>query len=221
VDPKGKTGPIGGSGILPASAVILGGGRGRRMGGNKLFLAAGETLLIERVLSRVTPWFSEVLIAVGPEDEAPLEILLAPIRDRWPLRVVVDETPGRGPLEGLSRALGSLRTDWAFAIGCDMPLVQEAVLRTLWNARTPESDAVCARLDGFLEPLHALYSPSCLPAAKRALARGERRLKSFYDEVNVTVVEQESFRFLPGYRRSFVGVNTPGDLLRLLNPRLP
>jgi len=221
VDLKGKTGSIGGSGALPASAVILGGGRGRRMGGNKLFLAAGETLLIERVLSRVTPWFREVLIAVGPEDRGPLELLLAPIRDRWPLRIVVDRTPGRGPLEGLSAALESLATDWAFAIGCDMPLVQEAVLRTLWNARTAESDVVCARLDGFIEPLHALYSRSCLPAAKRALERGERRLKSFYEEATVTVVEEESFRFLPGYRRSFAGINTPEDLLRLLNPRLP
>ncbi|NLI96402.1 MAG: molybdenum cofactor guanylyltransferase, partial [Synergistaceae bacterium] len=205
MDPRGKTGSIGGSGILPASAVILGGGRGRRMGGNKLFLATGEILLVERVLSRVTPWFSEVLIAVGPEDEAPLGILLAPIRDRWPLRVVLDETPRQGPLEGLSAALGSLRTDWAFVIGCDMPFVQEAVMRVLWNAATRQSQVVCARLDGFLEPLHAFYAASCLPAIRRALSRGERKIKSFYDEVNVTVLKEENFRFLPGYRRSFVG----------------
>ena len=211
----------GGSGILPASAVILGGGRGRRMGGNKLFLAAGGALLVERVLSRVAPWFSGVLLAVGPDDREPLEKLLAPFRGRWPLRVVVDATPGRGPLEGLAAALEALDSDWAFALGCDMPLVQEAVVRALWNARGPESQVACARLDGFVEPLHAFYSVSCLPAIRRALARGERKIKSFYDEVNVTVVEEESFRCLPGYRRSFSGVNTPEDLLRLMNPRLP
>lgn len=210
-----------GSGVLPASAVILGGGRGRRMGGNKLFLAVGETLLIERVLSRVTPWFRETLIAVGPGDLESLERLLAPVRDRWPVKVVADSAPGRGPLEGLASALEAMRTEWAFAIGCDMPLVQEAVMRLLWNAITPRTQAACARLDGYLEPLHAFYSASCLPAARRALDGGERRIKSFFGEIELTVVEEESFRLLPGYRRSFGGVNTPEELDRLLNPNFP
>jgi molybdopterin-guanine dinucleotide biosynthesis protein A len=219
--PKEKIEATGGSGVLPASAVILGGGRGRRMGGNKLFLAVGDTLLIERVLSRITPWFQETLIAVGADDLESLRSLLAPVRERWPVKVVADSAPGRGPLEGLAAAFEAMRTEWAFAIGCDMPLVQEAVMRVLWNARTPQSQVTCARLDGFLEPLHAFYSASCLPAARRALARGERRIKSFFDEIALTVVEEESFRLLPGYRRSFGGVNTPEELGRLMNPRLP
>ncbi len=216
-----KTELNGGSRILPASAVVLGGGRGRRMGGNKLFLSAGDNLLIERVLSRIMPWFQETLVAVGPDDLESLERLLAPVRDRLPVRIVVDSEPGKGPLEGLAVSLAAIRTGWAFVIGCDMPLVQEAVMRVLWNARTPESQAVCARLGGFLEPLHAFYSASCLQAVRKALATGERRIKSFFGGVSLTVVEEEAFRSLPGYRRSFSGVNTPGELLRLLNPRLP
>jgi len=210
-----------GSGILPASAVILGGGRGKRVGGNKLFLSVGETLLIERVLSRVMPWFQETVIAVGPDDLESLERLLEPVRDRLPVRIVVDSEPGKGPLEGLAASLEKIRTEWAFVIGCDMPLVQEAVVRVLWNARTPKSQAVCARLGGFLEPLHAFYSASCLPLVREVLAKGERRIKSFFGEVVLTIVEEEAFRSLPGYRRSFSGVNTPEELLRLLNPWLP
>jgi len=210
-----------GSGILPASAVILGGGRGKRVGGNKLFLSVGETLLIERVLSRVMPWFQETVIAVGPDDLESLERLLEPVRDRLPVRIVVDSEPGKGPLEGLAASLEKIGTEWAFVIGCDMPLVQEAVVRVLWNARTPKSQAVCARLGGFLEPLHAFYSASCLPLVREVLAKGERRIKSFFGEVVLTIVEEEAFRSLPGYRRSFSGVNTPEELLRLLNPWLP
>lgn len=217
---KEQVEPIGGGGILPASAVVLGGGRGRRMGGNKLFLSAGENLLIERVLSRVMPWFQETLIAVGPDDLEILERLLEPVRGRLSVRIVVDSEPGRGPLEGLAASLEAIENEWAFVIGCDMPLVQEAVMRLLWKARTPQSQVVCARLGGFLEPLHAFYSVSCRAAVRKALASGERRIKSFFDAVALTVVEEESFRFLPGYRRSFRGVNTPDELWRLLNSRL-
>ncbi len=207
--------------LLPATALILGGGRGSRMGGNKLFLSTGEALLIERVLARITPWFSSVMLSIGPEDLEPLERGLGPVLERWPVEVVVDSAPGLGPLEGLSAALRAMKTKWGFAIGCDMPLIQEAVLGILWDARTPESDVVCARLEGFLEPLHAFYSVSCLPAVRKALEKGERRIKSFFGDVAVTVVEEENLRVLPGYRRSFTGVNTPEELRRLLNPGLP
>lgn len=211
----------GGSGVIPASAVVLGGGMGRRIGGNKLFLAAEGVLVLERVVTRLSPWFGEIILAVGPDDCEPLDRLLSPAMYRRPLRVVVDSQPGRGPLEGLAAGLGALRTEWAFVVGCDMPWVQEAVVRSLWRAKEIDSNVICARLNGYLEPLHAFYSVHCLPEVRKALAEDRRRLKSFYDDVKVTVVEEEYFRALPGYRRSFRGINTPEDLQQFVNPDLP
>lgn len=211
----------GGSGVIPASAVVLGGGMGQRMGGNKLFLATEGVLVLERVLTRLAPWFEEVILAVGPDDREPLEKLLSPIRDDWHLRVVVDRQPGLGPLEGLAVGMEAMKTEWAFVIGCDMPRVQEAVVRALWRGRELGSDVICARLNGFLEPLHAFYSAYCLPKVREALASDRRRLKAFYDQVEVTVLEEEEFKALPGFRRSFEGMNTPEDLYRFVDPTLP
>lgn len=191
------------------------------MGGNKLFLAAGGQLVLERVLARLCPWFQEVILAVGADDFEPLQKLLGPVMESSRLRLVVDEEPGRGPLEGLAVGLEAMTADWGFLVGCDMPLVQEAVVRTLWRAREKDSDVVCARLDGFLEPLHAFYSVHCLREVRRALERGTRKVKGFYDAVKVTVVEEEDLRVLPGYRRSFQGMNTPEDLRRFVNADLP
>ena len=94
-------------------------------------------------------------------------------------------------------------------------------MRTMWTARRQDSDVICARLGGFLEPLHAFYSASCLPAVQEALISGQRKLKSFYDSVRVTVVEEITLSHLPGYRRSFMDVNTPEEFLRMMDPRLP
>ncbi len=182
------------------------------MGGNKLFLAAGERLVLEHVLGRLSPWFEEVILAVGAEDLEPIREVLGPLVSSSKVRIVVDEEPGRGPLEGLAVGLEAMTTEWAFVLGCDMPRVQEAVVRMLWRGREKDSDVVCARLDGFLEPLHAFYSVYSLPEVRRALDRGIRKVKGFYDAVKVTVVEEEDFRALAGYRRSFQGMNTPEDL---------
>ena len=213
--------PFGGCGIIPASAIILGGGKGRRIGGNKLFLSVDETLLIERVISRLSGWFNEIIIAVGSKDKETLENVLNPARKHPNLRIVVDAHPGNGPLEGLATGLENIRTEWAFAIGCDMPEVKEAVLRSMWRKREADSSIICARLNGFIEPLHAFYKTSCIPAIRSSLFLEKRKLTSFYADVNVTIVPEDSLRVLPGYRRSFRGINTPEELRNLINPRLP
>ncbi len=212
---------FGGCRVIPASAIILGGGKGRRIGGNKLFLSVDETLLIERVISRLSGWFNEIVIAVGPKDKETLENILNPVREQWNLRIVVDAHPGNGPLEGLATGLENLRTEWAFAIGCDMPEIQEAVLRSMWQAKQADSSIICARLNGFIEPLHAFYKTACLPAIRNSLFSKKRKLTSFYGDVNVTIVPEDSLKVLPGYRRSFRGINTPEELRNLINPRLP
>lgn len=197
---------------MDASLVILGGGRGTRMGGNKLFLSVGGRFLWEVMLQRMAPWFREVIMSVGPRDVGPLSGLLPPAAPGGvPIRVAVDRSEALGPLEGLRSALAEARSGWAFAVGCDMPLVQHAVVRKMWSLMESRSMVICARLGGFLEPLHAFYSTGCLPAVDDAISRGERRLKGFYHRVEVTVVEEEALRYLP-YRRSFLGVNTPKDL---------
>ena len=214
-DPSGE-----GTRVLPVTAVFLGGGRGCRIGGNKLYLPDGERgSLILRILDRIAPWFEAILIAVGPEDRRPLERILAEWNSSIPVRVVVDREPGRGPLEGVAAALEEVSSEWTFVLGCDMPCVREEVIRALWEARELRSDVVCAELAGFLEPLHAFYRRTCLVPIRAALEAGDLRMKGFYPRVAVTVVDEETLALLPAYGRSFWIVNTPEDLERIRGAR--
>ncbi len=199
-------------GKIPASAVILGGGRGRRMGGNKLFLSFQGHLVLERVLLRLAPYFEAVLLSVGSEDREPLEKLLQGISLPFSLKIVEDKASGKGPLEGLARSLEELPTEWGFFVGCDMPWIQEMVVRTLWKARQKNSQALVVRRGEYLEPLHAFYARSCLSSVEKVLREGKRQMKSFYAAIELTVVEESAFTLLPGYGRSFRGMNTPEDL---------
>jgi molybdopterin-guanine dinucleotide biosynthesis protein A len=209
-------GRIGRADPLPVSLLLLGGGQGNRMGGNKLFLEVPEGPLLPRLLDRVAPLFGESLLSVAPEDRERIRRVFGPLTEEGRLRLVWDRERGRGPLEGLARGLAAARFDWVFLLGCDMPFVREAVVRALWAAGRGGADAIVARLGEYLEPLHAFYRGSCRDPVEAALLRGDRRLKSFYGDVDVSVVDERVLRVLPGYRTSFANLNAPEDLERLV-----
>lgn len=206
-------------GVLPASLVILAGGKGRRIGVGKLLLAVDGSFMIEKIISRLSPLFGEVIVSVGVGQTTIAERILKKPNSCRHVKFVEDDFEGRGPLEGLRCALRAQGTPWAFVMGCDMPYIKEEVVTLLWQFCKEGSDVVCARLRGFLEPLHAFYSTSCLPAVERAMAKGALSLKSFYGDARVSVVEEEKLAQLKDYEISFMGINTKEDLSRFLDLR--
>lgn len=200
---------------LPSSAIILGGGKGRRMGGNKIYLALDGHLVVETVIKRLPSSFSRIIIAAGQNDVPSLETILAPLRQWRDIRIISDRNPGRGPLEGMTSALEELEDQWAFVTGCDMPCIKEAVIRKIWNSKNPDSSVACARIGGYIEPLHAFYHKSCIEPARKRLEASERKLKSFFEDVNVSVIEEGNLKYLPGYKSSFKSMNTPCDIRSL------
>lgn len=204
-----------------ASAVVLGGGRGKRMGGNKLFLAVDGIFLVHKVINRLSEWFGKIVIVVSQEDRDPFIQIQGKLLEALDLEVIVDKQPGLGPLEGLATSLEHINTQWAFLAGCDMPFINEAVLRTMWGRKKETSSVICASFDGFTEPLHAFYRKDCISSIRSNLGKGNRKLKSFYKDENVTRVNETCLRHLPGFRTSFLSVNTPEALRSWLDPRMP
>lgn len=54
-----------------------------------------------------------------------------------------------------------------------------------------------------------------LACHRKSPKRGHLSLKGFYKDVKVFVVEESVLSGLPGYRRSFVGINTKEELFQL------
>src|SRR5689334_20794921 len=100
-------------------AAILAGGRGRRMGGvNKALIEAEGRRIIDRQPEVLLPLFDEVLVVVA--DGAGWNEPRA--------RLIVDRRPGMGPLAGLEAALAE---GDVFAVACDMPYLDAAVVRQI------------------------------------------------------------------------------------------
>jgi molybdopterin-guanine dinucleotide biosynthesis protein A len=100
-------------------------------------------------------------------------------------------------------------------VGCDMPFLSEDLLRHMM-AIAPQWDAVIPRTKGGLEPLHAVYAKTCIPAIEQSLARGDRRPVSILPHIRVRYVEPNEIERHDPRMLSFFNINTPDDLAQVL-----
>jgi molybdopterin-guanine dinucleotide biosynthesis protein A len=194
------TGSTATSAFSGVTGVILAGGKSSRMGSNKALLPYRGGRFIESIHRQLSGLFDEVLVVTNsPEQYAFLGC-----------RMVSDLYRDMGALAGLHSGLVHSRTPHIFAVACDMPYLNDAVIRTL-AARRHQMEVIIPEGNNGLEPLHAVYSRSCLPAMETALQTGKRRLISFFPEVQVMIVPGDTIRFVDPHLDSFRNINTPAD----------
>jgi molybdopterin-guanine dinucleotide biosynthesis protein A len=124
-------------GPLPFDAVILAGGRGRRMGGvDKAALEVGGTSLLQRAVDAAGS--AERIVVVGPERAA------RPGSAR-PVEWVREEPPGGGPVAALEAGLQRVGAGAIVVLGCDLPAIDAgAVAELVAELADPETDAALA-----------------------------------------------------------------------------
>jgi len=189
----------------PISAVVLAGGRARRLGRDKATIKLGGETLVQRAVRLVSALSGDPMV-VGRADQQ--SQLAQQIRGA---RILSDVEPFTGVLAGIASGLTAARHDWCLVVACDMPFVRPDLVRYMMSLREGY-DAVVPRLEVGLEPLLSLYHKNCLPALWRALKLGERRVVSFYAPQRVRYVEAAEIRLIDPKGRSFHNINLPGDL---------
>ena len=189
--------------IADCSAVILAGGRSRRMGDDKATLQFAGQPLLQAVAQAVAPLFGELSVSVrAPRPDLP-----------WPQ--ICDAHVDAGPLAGLCAALGAVPTPWIFAVATDMPFVKPALIELLARRRAG-FDAVVPRVHGHPQPLAAFYSARALNTLQTILASdGKHRLHSLraaLAQLNVCYLDESQLQESDPELRSFMDLDTPQDL---------
>ena len=180
--------------------VILAGGKSRRFGRPKVFAPLGG--------APMASWGVRALQAAGLpvgviSDEDGVEAMLGvPVRP--------DLEPGLGPLGGLWTALQWARErgdDGVLLLGCDMPLVSEALLRTVlgWSDDAPA--VVPLGSDG-LEPLCALYRAACASAVEQRLHSEDRSMRGLAQAIGAVFIDEDAIAGVADSKIDFLNVNT-------------
>lgn len=130
------------------------------------------------------------------------------------IKIVKDEIKDIGPLGGIYTGLCHLSGNAGFFVGCDMPFLHnDIILRQIdYFNRTP-SDALVPRIDGLIEPLHAVYSKVLQEGIASFLKDNkEHSIKEFLKTINVRYFELEDTVL---NRHCFKNINTPLDFKRV------
>lgn len=189
--------------IPDVTGVLLAGGKSHRMGQDKRFLAIGEKTLLTRSLAVLRSVFQRVLVVIA-QDSLPLDSDAPVLRDL---------IPHCGSLGGLYTGLKQAKTEWVFAVACDMPFLAPATIRHLVDVKG-EADVVMAKLQNGFQPMHALYHRNCLPVMESLISTRDLKIHRLADHpaLRVRLVAPEELSLVDPEGRSFYNVNTPADL---------
>ena len=182
------------------SAIVLAGGKSRRMGRPKAMLPFGGEPLIVQVLRRLESLFPDIVVVAAPEQELP----------DLPATLVRDDVAYQGPVGGICYGLRACSGAAGFVTSCDVPFLSLPLVAYL-TSRFPDYDVVVPYWEGRLQPLHAVYRRSVLPLLEQQLERGELRPVFLYDKVRTLKVEEDEIRAYDPDGSSFFNMNTPED----------
>ena len=196
------------------SAVILAGGRGRRMGDvEKALIPIKDMTLIEHIIEVLDPLVDEIVVSARDDEQAAVLEQLVGGRN-----VVVDHRQGVGPLAGILSGLEAAGGEYTFVTACDMPYLNAQVVDYLFGRALGHDAAVPVGDEGVYEPLHAVYrtAPMLLETGL-ALEDGERFiLAPVFKLGKVEDVGMDEIREFDSDLQSFVNINTPEDVERLV-----
>lgn len=189
--------------LVGVSGIILAGGRSSRFGSDKAFAEIGGRSLIDIVIAEFSEIFPEILIIANREE---------PYRRLSVTDVVPDLQPGLGPIGGILTGLDRMTNNYGFFAACDTPFIMAEVMRRQFHALDPfAEDALVARWQGNIEPLHALYGKSCRPAIEKAIESGRRKVIAFYNDIKLNYWDLPADNDWEYY---FSNINTTDELSR-------
>jgi molybdopterin-guanine dinucleotide biosynthesis protein A len=189
------------------TACILAGGRATRFGGRlKCLLEIDGVTILERQRAVLAPLVADLVLSVA--DPAPFAGLGLP--------TAVDAFPDAGPLGGIASALRWTPRPWLLVLAGDMPRPSAAVLARMLERGGDGIDAVVPRIDGWPEPLCALYGRSCEPALARRLEAGRYKASGLATDEGLRVIwiDEPELRRLDPHMDFARNVNRPDDLPR-------
>jgi molybdenum cofactor guanylyltransferase len=196
----GERGSIEGHRPEDITAVVLAGGRARRMGGeDKGLVEVAGRPMVAWVLDALRPQVGAVMVNANRNRERYAAVAGC--------AVMADRIEGyAGPLAGMASALAAAESPLVLTAPCDSPLVSRTLAARLYACLERERAELSVAHDGErLQPVFALLRRHLLGDLLAFLATGERRIDRWYATRRMATAD------LSDAPDTFLNVNTPED----------
>jgi molybdopterin-guanine dinucleotide biosynthesis protein A len=138
----------------PPVGVVLAGGRGRRLGGDKAIVELEGRALVHYPLEALHSVCDDVAVVAKRDTILPP---LGGVADLW-----IEPDEPRHPLAGIAHALRLAAGRPVLVVAVDLPLMDAATLRAIAEADLGNAAVAVPLVYGRLQPLCALYMPRAL-----------------------------------------------------------
>ena len=181
------------------TAVILAGGRARRMHGqDKGLIELVGKPLIQYVIDTIEPQVNEIFISANRNIDT---------YKRFGYPVLSDmQKDFPGPLAGIAAALQRCQTDYLLVVPCDTPFLPSALAPTLLAQLKQDNADACIAHDGNrLQPLVALLSVSLTSALDKSIHAGHLKVERWMLEQNHCIARFST-------QNEFININNEDEL---------
>lgn len=176
-----------------------------RLGRIKALERINNQRLIERTIERLSPPAQTVLVITSQEQ---FDVINASLLN---VKVVIDLYPGKGALGGIYTGLASADSLYSLVVGCDMPFLNSNLLSYIIE-RIDSFDAVVPRVQGMVEPLHAVYSKNCLGPIQEMIQENRLEISYLFNLVKTRYIGEDELIEFDSQHLSFFNINTVADL---------
>ena len=185
------------------TAVILAGGKARRMSGeDKGLINLNGRALIDYIISALRPQAGDILINANRNLQQ---------YGRYGLPVVADMLGDYlGPLVGMATGMHTTDRPYIVTVPCDSPFIPGALVETLYRSLDEQQADISVAHDGIrIQPVFALLRCELLPDLLAYLDEGGRKIETWYDQQHLAIAD------VSNSPDTFMNLNTPEDKLVL------
>jgi molybdenum cofactor guanylyltransferase len=187
------------------TAVILAGGKARRMDGqDKGLITLHGRPMIDYIIHALQPQAGNILINANRNAEQYAAFGLPVIAD-----MLGDYF---GPLVGMASGMNATDKTFIVTAPCDSPFIPDNLVETLYRALAENEADICVAHDGErMQPVFALLRCSLLPSLLAYLDEGGRKIDTWYGQQRLALADFSTSA------ETFLNLNTPEDKRMLEN----
>lgn len=126
-------------------------------------------------------------------------------------RIVADICTNKGALGGIYTGIKYSDSENSIVVACDMPFINLSILKYMLN-QTTGYDAVVPQIGNYMEPLHAIYSKSCIPIIEDLIELNELSIYRLIKMVRTRFISENEIRVYDENMLTFFNINNLEDL---------
>jgi molybdopterin-guanine dinucleotide biosynthesis protein A len=184
------------------TAIIIAGGKSRRMGFDKALMKMGNTTCIELIIQKLKKHFDEIIIAAGNTNKYGF----------LGEKTVIDEIKNAGPIGGLHAGLKSSNSIYNYLIACDMPVICDDLISDLRRMVAMKPDIIACKNNDFIEPFHGVYSKSLITRIEQQVNNDGYSIFNLMKHSNTEIIHEAKITKLCKGLPIFTNLNTRQNL---------